>query len=45
MWNASETVRTVQRMKFLQDTQGVTIIPGHDPEAWKEIKQAPEYYE
>ena len=45
MWNASETVRSFQRMRFLQDTMGATIITGHDPEEWKKIRQAPEFYE
>ncbi len=45
MWNAGETVRTVQRIRFLQDTHGVTIVTGHDPEEWKKFRQAPEYYE
>jgi N-acyl homoserine lactone hydrolase len=45
MWNAGETVRSVNRMKFLQDTHGVNIVTGHDPEGWKAFKQAPEYYE
>lgn len=44
MWNAAETVRSVERMRFLQDVQGVTIVAGHDPEAWKQIKKAPEFY-
>jgi glyoxylase-like metal-dependent hydrolase (beta-lactamase superfamily II) len=45
MWNSSETVRSVQRMRFLQDTLGATIVTGHDPEEWKGFRQAPEYYE
>jgi N-acyl homoserine lactone hydrolase len=45
MWNAGETVRSVNRMRLLQETQGVKVVTGHDPEAWKEFKQAPEYYD
>jgi len=45
MWNAGETVRSVQRMKNLQELYGATIVTGHDPEAWKTFKQAPEYYD
>ncbi|NTW36566.1 MAG: beta-ketoacyl-ACP synthase 3 [Syntrophobacteraceae bacterium] len=45
MWNAGETVRSVQRMKNLRDLYGATIVTGHDPEAWKQFKQAPGYYD
>jgi glyoxylase-like metal-dependent hydrolase (beta-lactamase superfamily II) len=46
MWSAYETEKTVNRIKnFIQDLNGAKIITGHDPEAWKEIKQAPEYYD
>jgi len=45
MWNAGETVKSVNRMRLLQETQGIKVITGHDPEAWKTIKQAPEYYD
>jgi glyoxylase-like metal-dependent hydrolase (beta-lactamase superfamily II) len=45
MWNAGATVRSVNRMRLLQETQGVKVVTGHDPEAWKEFKQAPEYYD
>lgn len=45
MWSAGETVKSVQRMRYLQETLGVQIITGHDPESWKSVKQAPEYYD
>jgi N-acyl homoserine lactone hydrolase len=45
MWNAGETVSTVQRMKNLQEFYGARIVTGHDPEAWKQFKQAPHYYD
>jgi len=45
MWNAGETVRSVQRMKNLRDLIGATIVTGHDPDGWKQFKQAPEYYD
>ena len=44
MWNAEQTVRSVERMRFLKGAQDVTIVTGHDPVAWKQFKQAPEYY-
>lgn len=45
MWNAGETVRSVNRMRHLQAAKGVTVMTGHDPVAWKSIRQAPEYYD
>ena len=45
MWNAGETVRSVNRMRFLQETRGVKVVTGHDPMAWPEYEQAPEYYD
>ena len=45
MWNAGETVKSVNRMRILQETQGVTVVTGHDPVAWKKFRQAPEYYD
>jgi len=45
MWNAGETIRSVQRMQNLQELCGATIVTGHDPEAWKGFKKAPDYYD
>lgn len=45
MWNAGETVKSVNRMRILQETQGVTVVTGHDPVAWKKFRQAPEFYD
>lgn len=45
MWNAAETVRSVDFMRHMADTRGATIVTGHDPTAWKSVKQAPEYYD
>ena len=45
MWNAGETVKSVQRMKNLRDLYGAAIVTGHDPIAWKDFKKAPEYYD
>ena len=45
MWNAEETVRSVERMRYLHEARGAQIITGHDPEAWKQLKKAPAYYD
>lgn len=44
MWNAAETVRSVERMRHLRDSTGARIITGHDPAAWKKLRKAPEWY-
>jgi N-acyl homoserine lactone hydrolase len=44
-WHFGETLKSVQRMKLLKDLHGVQIVTGHDPDAWKAYKQAPNFYE
>ncbi len=44
-WNNGETIKSVQRMRHLQDAMGATIVTGHDPEAWQQYRQAPAFYE
>ena len=44
-WNFGECERTMQRIRKMRDAEGVRIITGHDPKAWKSIKQAPQFYE
>jgi hypothetical protein len=34
----------VRRLKTLARLTGATIFPGHDPEFWNTVKQAPEAY-
>ncbi|MCL1985039.1 MAG: N-acyl homoserine lactonase family protein [Betaproteobacteria bacterium] len=43
-WNFGECERTMARIRKLQRAEGAKIITGHDPEAWKACKQAPEFY-
>ncbi len=38
------TVKTIERFRLMRE-QGVKIVTGHDPEAWKSYKKAPEFYE
>ncbi len=45
MWNAAETVKSVNRMYNMQRNHGVKIVVGHDPESWKDIRLAPACYE
>jgi len=43
-WNFGEVARSVEWMRMWRDTRGARIIPGHDPEVWKTLRLAPEYY-
>lgn len=44
-WSPSLCIQSIQTMRFLRAEQGVKIVTGHDPVAWKQYKQAPAYYE
>ncbi|MDR1685451.1 MAG: N-acyl homoserine lactonase family protein [Desulfovibrio sp.] len=44
-WNFGDCERTMQRIRHLRDEEGARIVAGHDPEAWKQYKQAPAFYE
>jgi len=45
VWSPDETIKTVIRFQELRDKEGVFILLGHDPESWKLIKKAPEFYD
>ena len=44
-WNFGESVKSVERMKNVRDLLGAQIVTGHDPEGWKQFKQAPKFYD
>ncbi len=44
-WNFGEAERTMQRIHHIRDELNAKVVVGHDPEEWKQYKQAPEYYE
>lgn len=43
-WNSEMAMRAIERLRHME-SEGAKIITGHDPEAWKGLKIAPEYYE
>jgi len=45
VWSPHDAVVSVKKMRYLRRVHGVKIITGHDPVAWKDMKQAPEYYD
>ncbi|MFC1485392.1 N-acyl homoserine lactonase family protein [bacterium] len=45
MWSPTETIRSINRMRYARDVKDVKIITGHDSIAWDTYKKAPEYYD
>lgn len=44
-WNFGECEKTMRLIHKLVEADGAKLFVGHDPEAWKSVKQAPNYYE
>lgn len=43
-WNGEMAARAIEKLQHMEK-EGMKIITGHDPESWKDLKIAPEYYE
>ncbi|WP_206411090.1 AttM family quorum-quenching N-acyl homoserine lactonase [Lysobacter enzymogenes] len=43
--SAVDAVRSVQKLRALAERSGATLVPGHDPEAWRRFRLAPGYYD
>lgn len=39
-----DTVHSVQKLRQLAEKTGARVVTGHDPDAWPEFRQAPDYY-
>jgi glyoxylase-like metal-dependent hydrolase (beta-lactamase superfamily II) len=44
MVSASDTARSLSRLKRLAWRRNATVVTGHDPGLWDEFKRAPEFY-
>jgi N-acyl homoserine lactone hydrolase len=42
--DALATVRSVRKLRRLAWRSGATVVAGHDPEQWRALKHAPDYY-
>ncbi|MGD0915434.1 MAG: hypothetical protein ABSB22_03150 [Thermodesulfobacteriota bacterium] len=42
--NTKKIARAIEKLNHMEK-EGMKIITGHDPEVWKGLKKAPEYYE
>jgi N-acyl homoserine lactone hydrolase len=40
-----DTVRSVRKLHRIAERSNATVVTGHDPDAWPQFKQAPEYYD
>jgi len=44
VWNPTLALHSIKRLKTLARLTGAKIFPSHDPEFWKTVKQAPDFY-
>ncbi len=44
VWNPTLALHSIKRLKTLARLTGARIFPSHDPEFWKTVKQAPDFY-
>lgn len=44
VWNAEDSIKTIDWIRKMQSDNNVEVVTGHDPTAWKRYKQAPKYY-
>jgi len=44
VWNADKSLRTVNWIRDIQKERNLTVVTGHDPQAWDRFKKAPAYY-
>jgi N-acyl homoserine lactone hydrolase len=44
VWNPTLAFHSLKRLKTLARLTGAKVFPGHDPEFWKTVKQAPDFY-
>jgi N-acyl homoserine lactone hydrolase len=43
--SATDTVRSVRKLRRLAWRADATVVAGHDPEQWPDLKHAPEFYD
>lgn len=44
VWDEELSMEAINKMQELQKNPDITIVTGHDPIAWKNYKQSPEFY-
>jgi ABC-type polysaccharide/polyol phosphate transport system ATPase subunit len=45
VWDPTLAIKGIRKLNELKDREGAMIIVGHDGDAWKQVKHAPEYYD
>jgi N-acyl homoserine lactone hydrolase len=43
--SAVDAVRSVRKLRRIAERSSSTVVTGHDPDAWPQFKQAPEFYD
>jgi N-acyl homoserine lactone hydrolase len=43
--SATDTVRSVRKLRRIAWRSDAVVVPGHDPDRWPTFKQAPDYYD
>lgn len=44
VWNPTQALHSIKRLKTLARLVGARVFPGHDPEFWRTVKQSPAAY-
>ncbi|MGH7323110.1 MAG: N-acyl homoserine lactonase family protein [Candidatus Rokuibacteriota bacterium] len=44
VWNPTQALHSIKRLKTLARLVGARVFPSHDPEFWQTVKQSPEAY-
>ncbi|MCO5066601.1 MAG: N-acyl homoserine lactonase family protein [Rhizobiaceae bacterium] len=45
MVNGMDVARSIEKLHLIADTTGASVITGHDPDAWQDIKKFPAFYD
>lgn len=45
VWQPSEAIRSIRRLRQARDALGVQIVTGHDPVAWAKFRKSPNFYD
>lgn len=44
VWNPTQALHSIKRLKTLARLLGARVFPSHDPEFWRTVKQSPDAY-
>ncbi|OLB01051.1 MAG: hypothetical protein AUH09_02350 [Candidatus Rokubacteria bacterium 13_2_20CM_70_12] len=44
VWNPTQALHSIKRLKTIARLTGARIFPGHDPNFWETVRQSPDAY-